>query len=193
MSILLSFANLPACEEALETRLGYASAARPQGAARNPAQIVRCAPDWWRLPRSSLDPSSLRRGFAGSKAKAAAGAAKALPAGARGFGHGARRETEMQELMPKGVAATVPPLCATEDEADPVARVKLFSCMSGWTWYVTEYDPATGEAFGLVEGFADEWGYFSIREMGAANRSHGLNVVERDVLFEPAPVSRVRR
>ena len=99
----------------------------------------------------------------------------------------------MQELMPKGVAATVPPLCATEDEADPVARVKLFSCMSGWTWYVTEYDPATGEAFGLVEGFADEWGYFSIREMGAANRSHGLNVVERDVLFEPAPVSRVRR
>ena len=68
----------------------------------------------------------------------------------------------MQELMPKGVAATVPPLYATEDEADPVARVKLFSCVSGWTWYVTEYDPATGEAFGLVEGFADEWGYFSI-------------------------------
>ncbi len=52
-----------------------ASAARPQGAARNPAQIVRCAPDWWGLPRSSLDPSSLRRGSAGSKAKAAAGAA----------------------------------------------------------------------------------------------------------------------
>lgn len=38
----------------------------------------------------------------------------------------------MQELMPKGVAATVPPLYATEDEEDPVACVKLFSCMSGW-------------------------------------------------------------
>ena len=75
----------------------------------------------------------------------------------------------MQELMPKGVAATVPPL------------------------YVTEYDPATGEAFGLVEGFADEWGYFSICEMEALNRSRCFNVVERDVLFEPAPVSRVRR
>ena len=59
--------------------------------------------------------------------------------------------------------------------------------------YVTEYDPATGEAFGLVEGFADEWGYFSVREMEALNRSRGFNVVERDVLFEPAPVSRVRR
>lgn len=32
-----------------------------------------------------LTPPSLRRGFAGSKAKAAAGAAKALPAGARGL------------------------------------------------------------------------------------------------------------
>lgn len=97
----------------------------------------------------------------------------------------------MQELMPKGVAATVPPLYATED--DPVARVKLFSCVSGWTWYVTEYDPATGEAFGLVEGFADEWGYFSIREMEALNCSRGFNVVERDEHFEPAPVSEVRR
>lgn len=28
----------------------------------------------------------------------------------------AGRETDMQELMPKGVAATVPPLYATEDE-----------------------------------------------------------------------------
>lgn len=40
------------------------SVARPQEAARNRVQIVRRAPDWWRLPRSPLDPSSLRRGFA---------------------------------------------------------------------------------------------------------------------------------
>lgn len=64
----------------------------------------------------------------------------------------------MQKLMPEEVAETVPPLYATEEEADPVARVKLFSCISGWTWYVTEYDLETGEAFGFVEGFADEWG-----------------------------------
>lgn len=89
----------------------------------------------------------------------------------------------MQELMPKEVAETVPPLYATEEEADPVARVKLFSCVSGWTWYVTEYDLETGEAFGFVEGFADEWGYFSIPEFEALNRSHGFNVVERDESF----------
>lgn len=105
----------------------------------------------------------------------------------------AGKETEMQELMPKEVAATVPPLYATEDEGDPVARVKLFSCVSGWTWYVTEYDSATGEAFGLVEGFADEWGYFDVRDLEALNHAKGYNVVERDEHFEPAPVSRVRR
>ena len=97
----------------------------------------------------------------------------------------------MQELMPKGVAAKVPPLYATEREDDPVARVKLFS--RAWTWYVTEYDPATGEAFGFVEGFADEWGYFDVRDLEALNRAKGYNVVERDEHFEPAPVSRVRR
>lgn len=97
----------------------------------------------------------------------------------------------MQELMPKGVAETVPPLYATEDEDDPIARVKLFS--RAWTWYVTEYDPATGEAFGFVGGFSDEWGYFDVRDLEALNRAKGYNVVERDGHFEPALVSRVRR
>ena len=99
----------------------------------------------------------------------------------------------MQELMPEEVAATVPPLYATEEERDPVARVRLFSSVSGWTWYVTEYDPATGEAFGLVEGFADEWGYFSIPELEALNRAKGFGVIGRDGGFEPAPVREVRR
>lgn len=105
----------------------------------------------------------------------------------------AGKETDMQELMPKGVAATVPPLYATEDVGDPIARVKLFSSVSAWTWYVTEYDPATGEAFGLVEGFADEWGYFSIPEFEALNHAKGFSVIERDEHFEPAPVHEVRR
>ena len=38
------------------------SVARPQEAAQNLAQIVRRAPDWWRLPRSPLPP--LRSGAA---------------------------------------------------------------------------------------------------------------------------------
>ena len=68
----------------------------------------------------------------------------------------------MQKLMPKRLAATVPPLYATDGEDDPIARVRLFS-LSGWVWLVTEYDVESGEAFGLVRGLEEEWGYFSSR------------------------------
>lgn len=53
----------------------------------------------------------------------------------------------MHELMPMEVAGTVPELYATEEVDDPIARVRLFSCLSGWTWLVTEYDPESGDAF----------------------------------------------
>ena len=95
----------------------------------------------------------------------------------------------MQELLPKGLAETVPPLYATEGEADPVVRVHLFSRLMGWDWYLTEYDPETGEAFGYVRGFAGEWGYVSVPELEAANARCGMPVVERDLAFRPAPFS----
>lgn len=98
----------------------------------------------------------------------------------------------MHELMPRYIAETVPALYATEEEDDPIARARLFSYLSGWTWLVTEYDPESGDAFGLVRGFEEEWGYFSIREMEELNRSRGFNAIERDLYFEPKPVSEAR-
>lgn len=96
----------------------------------------------------------------------------------------------MQELMPNWLTATLPPLYVTEGDEEPAAVVHLFSCVSGWDWYVTEYDATTGEAFGLVRGFGTEWRYFSVREMEELNRSRGFNVVERDEGFEPRPACR---
>ncbi|HGQ0871299.1 TPA: helicase-related protein [Streptococcus pneumoniae] len=40
---------------------------------------------------------------------------------------------------------------------------------SNWTWYMTEYDRETGDAFGLVLGIEPEWGYFNIRELEELN------------------------
>ena len=40
---------------------------------------------------------------------------------------------------------------------------------SNWTWYMTEYDETTGEAFGLVCGHEVEWGYFNINELEELN------------------------
>lgn len=53
--------------------------------------------------------------------------------------------------------------------------------------------PGTDEAFGLVEGYDDELGYFSIKEMEELNRQMGFAAVERDEHFSPKPLSAVRR
>ena len=37
-----------------------------------------------------------------------------------------------------------------------IALIKLFDPTGGWTWYISEYDPKTREAFGLVDGFEKE-------------------------------------
>lgn len=62
------------------------------------------------------------------------------------------------------------------------------------TWWATEFDPATGQFFGLVynANLADqcpdgELGYFSAEELC----STGL--VERDLHFQPKPVSEALR
>lgn len=95
----------------------------------------------------------------------------------------------MQKLMTEELASGLPPLYATEDERDPVARVRYFSRVTGWDWYLTEYDAETGVAFGLVRGYETEWGCFSVREMEEANRSLGFGAIERDVRFVPRRAS----
>jgi len=39
--------------------------------------------------------------------------------------------------------------------------VKFFSPWMNWTWYAVEFD-GKDIFFGLVEGFATEWGYFVV-------------------------------
>lgn len=58
----------------------------------------------------------------------------------------------MQQLMTEEIAKTVPSLYEQDGADDPIVHVHYFSCVNGWDWYLTEYDPRTGEAFGLVRG-----------------------------------------
>ena len=63
-------------------------------------------------------------------------------------------------LMIKKLGDTIPPLYATEETKDTdavLARVKLFSPYSGWTWYITEWDPKTGTCFGWSRGWRRSW------------------------------------
>lgn len=94
----------------------------------------------------------------------------------------------MSRLLPDDIAATLPPLYATENEDDPPARVKFFMPDSSWTWYVTELDPTERRCFGLVIGHERELGYFLLTELEKVRGPLGLPI-ERDLSFEPTPLS----
>lgn len=93
------------------------------------------------------------------------------------------------ELMPETLRELVPALYSTERDEDPVVHVKLFTPWAAWTWYVAEFD---GEdvCFGLVHGFAREWGCFRLSELREIRGPGGLTV-ERDMHFEPTRASRI--
>lgn len=94
----------------------------------------------------------------------------------------------MQQLMTEEIAKTVPRLYGQDGAEDPTVYAHYFSCVNGWDWWLLEFD-GTDEAFGLVEGYDDELGYFSIKEMAELNRQMGFAAVERDEHFSPKPLS----
>lgn len=99
---------------------------------------------------------------------------------------------DAHNLLPEVVAAVLPPLYSQETNPDPLLVVKYFTPDAGWTWYAYEYDPETREFFGLVQGFEEELGYFSLDELRAIRGPMGLQV-ERDLWWEPTPLSAVRK
>ena len=100
------------------------------------------------------------------------------------------------KLMTKELGDTIPALGANEHVKDydtVLVPAKLFSPFSGWTWYVTELNPKTGECFGLVEGFDMELGYFSLDELAEATVFGGVPAVERDLYWQPKTIGEIRR
>ena len=100
----------------------------------------------------------------------------------------------MQELITEEIAKRVPPLYANDGKGlDAIAKVHLFSCLSNWDWYMSEYDPDTKTGYGLVIGFEEELGYFSLDEMQEINNSYGFNFIERDEHFTERPLREMSR
>jgi hypothetical protein len=68
--------------------------------------------------------------------------------------------------MTKEVAEKLPRLYSQEDKyPNTIFYVKYFDPFSNWTWYCAEYDPKSRTFFGYVEGFENEWGFFSLEEL----------------------------
>lgn len=73
-----------------------------------------------------------------------------------------------KELMNDEILEQVPRLGKTEEVSagdKTVHAAYIIPFRSNWTWYLTEYDPETEDAFGLVIGMEPEWGYFNIKEL----------------------------
>ena len=97
------------------------------------------------------------------------------------------------ELMPAEIAAALPALYATEHEADPLCRAKLFTPDANYTLWATEFDPSQRLLFGYVRsGWDCELGYVSLDELESVRGPLGLPM-ERDLYFAPTRLSEVRK
>lgn len=72
-----------------------------------------------------------------------------------------------------------------------IVVAKFFTPDGAWSWYATEFDPATREFFGLVDGFEAELGYFSLEELESAKGPLGLRI-ERDLHWHEKTLGEVR-
>lgn len=97
---------------------------------------------------------------------------------------------KIDDLLPKSVRSALPPLGATEEENDPLIRVKFFYPDFSWTWYAIEFD-GDDLFFGLVDGFEKELGYFRLSELLTNRGKLGLEI-ERDLYFSPCRLSTLR-
>ena len=95
------------------------------------------------------------------------------------------------KLMTAAIKKSLPALYSNENTPDPIVRVKFFDPCGSWTWYATEFD-GEDTFFGLVDGFEEELGYFSLSELESIRGPFGLGI-ERDLHFEPKPLSQCRR
>jgi len=97
------------------------------------------------------------------------------------------------KLLTKEIRKKLPGLLAQDDKGDEaIAYVKFFTPWGKCSWYAIEFDGAD-TFFGVVAGDYDylEYGTFSLSALMAIKGVCGLKV-ERDKLFYPMPVSKIR-
>jgi hypothetical protein len=98
------------------------------------------------------------------------------------------------QLLTNELRAKLPKLYAQEDNTNPTVYIKFFTPDAAWTWYVTEGQEEDHDFtfFGYTHGHCLEAGHFSLRELLSTRGPSGL-AVERDLHFDPAPRSEVKK
>ncbi len=95
---------------------------------------------------------------------------------------------------PTALAATIPALYATEDMPCEAKTIHLHYFAGGCDWWIAEYDPATGRAFGyacLGDPSCAEWGYIDLPDLERVTVGGGLVIVERDLDWTPTSANKI--
>lgn len=94
------------------------------------------------------------------------------------------RQRRHYDFITKLMISSIPPLYATEHI--PAAQKMLYAhyFVASCDWYVAEFDPTTGDAFGFADLGCPEWGYFNLPEMEAL-LIHNFMVIDRKLDFKP--------
>ena len=95
------------------------------------------------------------------------------------------------KMMTKELERKLPALYSQEENDDPLVLVHYFVPWGSWDWYGYEYDPKRRLFFGLVKGIETELGYFSLDELESVRGPLGMRI-ERDLYFEPRPLSAIQ-
>lgn len=89
----------------------------------------------------------------------------------------------------KNAAKKFPLYSQDGKKGNAVVLARFFTPASNLTWYMTEFDPESGDGFGVVVGHETEYGYFNLNEMqGARMQSgffRGMQAIERDICVDP--------
>ena len=95
-------------------------------------------------------------------------------------------------LIPNEQLQSIPELYASTILKDPICRFKIFLPNSNWTWYIIEIDKSDyNTCYGLVDGFEQELGYFSLSELESISDSYGLKA-ELDISFKATRLSKIK-
>ena len=88
------------------------------------------------------------------------------------------------KLLTEELRKELPKLYSQEENNDPFVYIKFFFPAGNYTWFVTEGEEEDGDFmfFGYVVGHAEEWGYFTLKQLEEIE-VHGLKI-ERDLYFK---------
>lgn len=95
------------------------------------------------------------------------------------------------KLITKEIRERTPLIYGTEDIEDKIVTAKFFNPCGIGTWYLIELADDNNYAFGFVDMYERELGYFMIHELEEMKLPFGLSI-ERDIYFKPTSLKEIR-